>query len=156
MKKWISRLVVVVMVALLLGCGGKTHDDSPKQTIFSISKTGNIVTDKTTKLQWQNNETSSMHWERAKKYCKNLTLGGYNDWRLPNIKELTSLAKLNKVDVAKSVFRHTGSFYWSSTRGDWTHAHLPYYVDLDRYSDNKNHAAGTFRAFNVRCVRGGE
>ena len=53
-----------------------------------------IVTDKVTGLQWQDNseaKTVSKNWSDAKSYCEALTLGGHNDWRLPTIEELESM-----------------------------------------------------------------
>ena len=35
-------------------------------------------------------------WEGAKEYCKNLKLEGYDDWRLPNIYELSTLVTHKK------------------------------------------------------------
>ena len=42
-------------------------------------------------LQWSNKAPRKMNWKDAVNYCKNLTEGGYSDWRLPNIDELRSL-----------------------------------------------------------------
>ncbi len=48
------------------------------------------VTDITTKLMWQ--ETGgSKTWETSLKYCEELELATYKDWRMPNIAELQSL-----------------------------------------------------------------
>lgn len=50
------------------------------------------VTDNVTGLTWaQGLSESSMSWEDAVDYCENLTLGGYDDWRLPSLKELWSI-----------------------------------------------------------------
>lgn len=85
--------------------------------LADLSKTGNIVTDTTTGLQWQDNETVNKKWDEAIDYCEALNLDGYDDWRLPNIKELTSLVDDNNVNPSiSSVFEHTISgYYWSST-----------------------------------------
>ena len=42
-------------------------------------------------LQWSNKAPDKMNWNNAVNYCKNLTEGGYIDWRLPNIDELRTL-----------------------------------------------------------------
>jgi hypothetical protein len=50
------------------------------------------ITDKITGLVWaQELSTSSYTWSDAVKYCDTLTLGGYSDWRLPNVKTLWSI-----------------------------------------------------------------
>jgi hypothetical protein len=50
------------------------------------------VTDNVTGLMWgQEQSTQSMSWSDAKTYCSNLVLGGYDDWRLPSLKELWSI-----------------------------------------------------------------
>jgi uncharacterized protein (TIGR02145 family) len=45
--------------------------------------------------------TERYSWEEAKKYCQNLTLGGYSDWRLPTREELSRLANINLYHLDK-------------------------------------------------------
>ncbi len=50
--------------------------------------------DPATHLRWQNSvRHKRMNWHEAIAYCKQVTTGGYRDWRLPNIDELRSLIK---------------------------------------------------------------
>ncbi len=50
------------------------------------------ITDNVTGLMWQQVPDSiNMSWEEAKEYCENLELGGYDDWRLPTVKELFAI-----------------------------------------------------------------
>ena len=46
-------------------------------------KIGNLI--------WSDRLSNKMNWSSAKKYCEDLTEGGYTDWRLPNIDELRTL-----------------------------------------------------------------
>ena len=49
------------------------------------------VTDNVTGLMWQQKLGSKMSWQDAVNGAASFNLAGYNDWRLPNIKELYSL-----------------------------------------------------------------
>jgi hypothetical protein len=84
---------------------------------FTRDNTKQIVTDNETGLQWQDNESATKTWQNAIDYCEALTLGDYNDWRLPNINELNSLVDDSKYSPSMSpVFESFASFnYWSST-----------------------------------------
>ena len=57
------------------------------------------VTDNLTGLMWSKNANpagSSKTWQGALDYVKTVNIGGYTDWRLPNIKELSSLVDWSK------------------------------------------------------------
>ena len=144
-----TALAFAVMGLLLLVGNGLAigpYTDNGDQT----------VTDQGTGLMWENgnNVTTPMReWANALAYCENLTLGGYTDWRLPNILELGSIVDYNKKNPAiDPVFSAASDYYWSST----SNASEPYRalsVDF-RYGNiflwlNKNMDA------YVRCVRGG-
>ena len=50
------------------------------------------VIDRATGLMWQKADSGSgMDWQNALAYAENLELAGYDDWRLPNVKELQSI-----------------------------------------------------------------
>jgi len=120
-----------------------------------FSKAGDIVTDSTTALQWQDNAISTtMTWESAITHCENLSLDGHSDWRLPNLKELTSLVDDTKTNPAISTaFEHTASsFYWSSTTyaGYASRAWYVYFGYGNQYYYRKSDSN------YVRCVRAGQ
>ncbi len=120
-----------------------------------FTKTGSIVTDSTTSLQWQDDAVGSQTtWQGAIDRCEALTLDGYSDWRLPNKNELISIVDLSRYNPSiKSVFQNTiSSHYWSST----THADgsdnawYVYFFNSNVEDGNKGYS------FYVRCVRAGE
>ena len=76
------------------------------------------VTDTKTKLMWQKTTESALNYETAISYCKNLTLAGHTDWRLPTKNELMSLVDKNfsKPAIDTGAFPDAVSFgYWTST-----------------------------------------
>jgi uncharacterized protein DUF1566/K319-like protein len=76
------------------------------------------VTDQARGLTWQQQDDGvKKTWEQALAYCESLTLAGFTDWRLPNVKELTSIEAFDKYPVADLTFFPTTkeNYYWSST-----------------------------------------
>lgn len=53
------------------------------------------VTDTVTGLMWQKGENERMDWYAALKSCREMRLAGYDDWRLPNLKELNTILNLD-------------------------------------------------------------
>jgi formylglycine-generating enzyme required for sulfatase activity len=80
------------------------------------------ITDNNTGLMWQKTDGGEMIFENAPAYCKNLTLGGYNDWRLPTNHELFSINKYDVINPALNTtyFTKTAAEYWwtSEVRSD--------------------------------------
>jgi arylsulfatase A-like enzyme len=84
------------------------------------------ITDLDTGLMWSQVPGAAVTWEGALTYAENLTLGGYTDWRLPNIKELQTLTDYAlatatsttgiKPSINRTLFpAATATAYWSST-----------------------------------------
>ncbi len=132
---------------------------------FSRDDTKEIVTDNCTKLQWQDNseaKTVQKTWSEAISYCENLTLGGYDDWRLPNINELYSIVDFSRKTI-NSVFKNIfpddwwfleGYFLWSSTSSE-SNISLAWGIELMDINTIDYEVRKSFSAF-VRCVRGGQ
>ncbi len=105
----------------------------------SFSDNGDdTIVDEATGLTWQQQDNGAgIDWESALSYCSDLDLGGSDDWRLPNVKELQSLVDYTRspdtTDSAAidAMFETTSitneademdyPFFWSST----THVSYP-------------------------------
>jgi hypothetical protein len=117
---------------------------------------GGIVTDNKTGLMWQQAESSPsyINWDDALSHCENLPLGGYSDWRLPNIKELESLTDDTTSNPAiNTSFFPTAlaSLYWSST----TYSHTASQAFNVDFLSGRVSAYFKSNSSNTRCVRGG-
>ena len=68
---------------------------SGNQPSYSDNGDG-TVSDEVTGLMWQQVPQAAFYsWTEAQSYAENLVLAGHDDWRLPAIKELLSLADFN-------------------------------------------------------------
>ncbi len=79
---------------------------------FKRDDTKEIVTDTQSGLMWQDNldvVNVQIQWGKSIEYCKSLDLGGYKDWRMPTILELTSIVNYR----AESNFVLHDSFRYS-------------------------------------------
>jgi hypothetical protein len=113
------------------------------------------VTDTCTGLMWQQLTASigKVRWQEALEYCDDLALAGQSDWRLPDVRELQSLADYGRYDPAiDPVFSAELSWYWSATtRADdpnsaWLVSSVSGYVLHDSKGSHVDY---------VRAVRGG-
>ncbi len=77
------------------------------------------VTDQLTSLVWmQSAYTDSLSWESALQYTDTLQFAGADDWRMPNMRELQSIAAYDRANPSLdlSVFPGlTSGKFWSST-----------------------------------------
>jgi hypothetical protein len=117
-----------------------------------------IVRDNVTGLEWQQATAPGTYtWQQAVDYCNNLILGGYADWRLPDIKELSALVDSSipypGPTINTSYFPDTvASLYWSST----TYATNANNAWLVYFYDGLVNGNGKLSYYYVRAVRGGQ
>jgi hypothetical protein len=111
-----------------------------------------VVLDSSSGLIWQDDGVPNYDWQGAINYCENLTLGGYEDWRLPNYNELYNLADRTKSTRAISAefqnVEDTGN-YWTSTSyfDDKTKAWQIYFGNGNDLKSAKS------SGLKIRCVR---
>lgn len=86
------------------------------------------ISDSSTGLMWQQiDDGVTRNWEETLAYAENMTLAGYDNWRLPNAKELQSIVDYTRAPDAQNpgqqgpaidtIFDVTEeeSFFWTST-----------------------------------------
>ncbi len=121
-----------------------------------IDNGNGTATDTITGLVWQ---TSGLFqertWQNALAYCEGLSLANNNDWRLPNIRELESLVKLDRIATLSAIDVWTFTVnetvtYWSSSTSELEpdNAHTITFRNGELISWDKNNTG------DVLCVRG--
>lgn len=123
------------------------------QADYIRDNTKDVVLNTISNLIWQddaNVSTITKNWIDAIDYCEESTLGGFNDWRLPNFNELYLLADRSIYNPGISpIFTNVvNANYWSST----TYKTNTYAWIVDFYNGYDS-ASSKILTYYVRCVR---
>ena len=121
-----------------------------------------VIIDPKTKLMWYDitwKEIATRKYPDAVKYCKNLTIGGFNDWRLPTIDELDDISKKKGMFINYFTDEGINKYgHWSSSLA----FHNKYRGDAhNQYTFYRNQIRGGKKTYGyyeeatalVNCVR---
>jgi hypothetical protein len=162
-----NRILISLVLTGVLGlyCGNANAGSF----VAGTGTQAGTVTDNTTNLMWQQcsaglsgvgcatGVAATYQWDGpttfAITYCEGLSLGGFTDWRLPNVKELKSIADMTVYSPAinATYFPNTqSSTYWSSTTCAPNTTYAWYVLFTNGSTTNYNKTNTGY----VRCVRG--
>ncbi len=118
-----------------------------------------VVSHRSTRLMWQKEDDNvERSWGSALSYCQNLNIGGYEDWRLPNVVELQSI-KDYSIDslLDQTYFPNTNSsYYWTSTYRKSGGAAWRISFENDAASNASVNYIAPSTLHYARCARGGQ
>lgn len=138
--------------------GGEDADLIVNPMSFTDNGDGTI-TDNNTGLVWQKTDGGEMSFENAEIYCENLTLGNYNDWRLPECHELFSINYYDAINPAlkTNFFTKTSAEYWWTSEKRKDNSNNIWVVNagggLGAHPKTETISAGGTKKFHVRAVR---
>ena len=152
-----NRMIPVLCVS------GEPLDEKYSREL-QASPTGEVVVDNATGLMWQDSPANSsvqFGWQQAIDYCENLSHASFDDWRLPNVNELSYA-------LPNTVFAHQTSLpemqqgrpwspgvdfrrpYWTSTPNIMAAATQAWALESGGYS---HHRYEHTEQYYARCVR---
>ncbi|HOW52158.1 MAG TPA: DUF1566 domain-containing protein [bacterium] len=82
---------VIIVSMAIASCATIDLRKNLRERTVNYDVKEDVVIDNDTKLVWQRGHGGQQKHASAVKYCQDLTLGGYDDWRLPSISELKTL-----------------------------------------------------------------
>jgi Protein of unknown function (DUF1566) len=171
--RWPPKLVLVPLftVAMIASAQSSTQDRGLAQE----TQVRGYWTDPSTGLTWAGKDNGrDVNWHKATKYCRDLRLAGYSDWRLATIAELQGI--FDKSAEAPGLagkhgdqpfsFHVKGNLFltgdqWSSSQRSDDRGHtsgLAWYFDFSnglRNDDDAGRFTGRFANYGRRalCVR---
>ena len=94
------------------------------------------VADTATGLMWQKADSNKgLNWQQALQYAEQSTLGGYQDWRLPNAKELQSIVDYTRSPATTDSAAIDPVFKTSSIKNEANEKDYPYYWSSTTHRD---------------------
>lgn len=162
---WLLALLMLTHTSAWAACDANIQATTPDER-FIIDAANGLVTDKVTGLVWQrcslgqtgsncSGASSTYTWETALQAAEDSNFAGYNDWRLPNAKELASIVerKCTIPAINTTVFPATVPSGYRSSSPDAGNDGKAWCVDFYRGND---YNASKNLSYYVRLVRGGQ
>ena len=161
---------------IVIDCAGTGQDGAYNINPMSYADNGDgTVTDNNTGFMWQQGEylnhytwfyasgTYDAMWNlTSQSVCGSLSIGGYFDWRLPTIRELTSIVDYSKgypqTAINTEYFPNAhATFFWSSTVSNYPYLGRAWFLGFSYGGFETVPIDPTYQyLYFVRCVRGEE
>jgi hypothetical protein len=166
MRGLVTRLAGILLFIAVLSLGAQ----SPKGDGSKTQVLGYWI-DPSTGLMWATKDNGKdVSWRGAVKYCRNLRLAGYSDWRLANMFELQPIFD-KTVNAPGLTRRHndvqtmwhvkgnlflTGYQWANNARNDGHSSGYEYYFDFNEGRSNDQPAGWPYPYSFMRalCIRG--
>jgi len=113
-----------------------------------------IILDTKTNLMWAAEESVTLSWDDAQKYCRKFRGGGYKDWRMPSLKELEGLYDPGKqpdcgcVTHLIEMYDGPNCWEWSSKNKDTEAAFFAFNLNGEQWLPKSNNSS-----VHIRPVR---
>jgi len=121
-----------------------------------FTRENDIVVDNEKGLMWQDDDSvnNRIDWNHANAMASQLRLGNYNDWRLPSLDELLSIANKNNVPQLDNIFINRPFSTWSALESENKQTAMAiFYDDMDIVSSIHSSADRKDSKLFVRYVR---
>jgi len=135
--------------------------NSLKNSLWILALSTTLLTAATSKqddktgLIWQDNQEvsqKSFTYDEADAYCRNLKVDGYEDWRLPTLREAYTIVDLrrNRPALKNGFSVRDDGRYWTSTEFAKEKKKMAWYISFS-YGETEPYKKS--RLYHVRCVR---
>ncbi len=140
----------------------RPHSSRPEKKFFARYVRGNAyglsefkdnndgtISDKATGLMWMRSDSGKgMNWKEALAYAENSSFAGFNDWRLPNAKELQYLVDYKRSPDTTDSAAIDPIFETSTIENESHHKDYPYFWSSTTHQEGSHPGAqGAYVSF---------
>ena len=120
----IGTISLVLSLSFCTKTTKKNSDENYVGKVYLEKIDNGICLQHPSELMWQARKSQKFsNWEDAKQYVKSLSLGGFEDWRLPTQEECLSLSQLIQMKKSNCPMETGGNHWVSNTNnieaGQW-------------------------------------
>jgi hypothetical protein len=135
-----------------LPCPLATEDGNLEAATPSYTVTPDHIADELTGLVWERSASlGASTYNAANNYCNGLPLDGFDDWRLPTLRELITIADYGLAPSIAASFSQDPAFFWTSSPHPVGANHSGINFSSGLVASWPDAAPGNT---NTRCVRG--
>jgi sugar lactone lactonase YvrE len=165
MVKCRAKAATLLLLGSMLMASAQSAPES--QSRAQDTQVRGFWTDPSTGLMWAGRDNDKdVSWKNAAKYCRDLRLAGYSDWRLPTLAELgiiydrnVNAPGLSGPDNGPSTWHVKGNLFltgyqWSSERRNDDRGHPSGYAWFFDFNDGKSNNQPTGFPYSPSFMRG--
>lgn len=161
----LAMFVMSIILGTFVSAQYATAGENSSESRFIANNDGTVL-DTTTNLMWASKDNGrDLQWSAAKNYCENYRGGGYTNWRMPTLDELSGLYDARITTKSKTEGFCRGGYHitdfiqltccciWASDKREYEVSYFGFDYNNKRWESSLREFSISTRALPVRSIK---